>query len=579
MASEIKLIAQPRNGGGNPQTFDYKPGGKHTAEAGNFYKISVDGKEELPAGTKIVRKGNSIVFDFPDGTHFTIDDWCGVSDSRLTELVNGEAYSVSDGAYVPAKDIDSGTCMIWADAGQAGAVLGDSSAAPVTTATAPPAAGDDHATAGIVAAILGVGALAVAASGGGGGGGGGGSSGPGKPTVDLADASDTGLSATDNLTKTASPTMQGKADAGATVKLFVDGGTTPIATVVADQNGNWTFPIDSQGPLTEGNHTFTATQTTSGGTGPASDPLTIYVDLTPPAIAFNGNDQSEDFAPILLDSTLLQGTDDHSAVANLRVTSAKIVSADGTFVFSDDNDPTNDHMQIVQNDDGTLQLQLTSAGANQMGSIVAQVELQDEAGNATTKSITFNVVTPNSDAPVNVAPARLNDQQVFQPVNKASGLDIQVADPDEATGPDTFKIASVELKATDGTLALSSPPSGADPAVVTGGGSGTLTLTGSQASINAALANLVWSDTLGTVRDVTLTMTSTDKQGLTDIDTIIIPMVIGTGGALTGGNGGVLPASELFSGSNAETINASVSHSSSLSSLIGDPHDPALNLA
>ena len=53
MASEIKLVAQPRDGNGSAKTFDSKPGAKHQADAKTIYKLVVDGQEELPAGTKI----------------------------------------------------------------------------------------------------------------------------------------------------------------------------------------------------------------------------------------------------------------------------------------------------------------------------------------------------------------------------------------------------------------------------------------------------------------------------------------------------------------------------------------------
>jgi hypothetical protein len=187
MASEIKIISQARDGKGTPKSWDYKPGGKHPAEANQFYKIVVDGKEELPVGTKIARKGNSVVFDFPDGTNFTLDDWCSVSDSRVTDLINGQAYSTTDSAYVSAKDIDSGTCVIWGDAGQAGAVLGDGGVAPVTTTAAPPVGGDDHTAAAIIGGILGLGAIAALAHSGGGDGGDSGGD-KQKPTIGTPDA-------------------------------------------------------------------------------------------------------------------------------------------------------------------------------------------------------------------------------------------------------------------------------------------------------------------------------------------------------------------------------------------------------
>ena len=172
MATEIKLIAQPRDGSGTPKTFDYKPGAKHAADSNNLYKVVVDGNSELPPGTKIVRKGNSVVFNFPDGTSFEIDNWCGVTDSRLTDLTNAQAYSNDDSAYVNAKEIESGACMIWGDGGQAAAVLGDGGSAGPVAAGPTSGSGDDHMTAGIIAAIVGGGLIAAIGSHGGGGGGG-----------------------------------------------------------------------------------------------------------------------------------------------------------------------------------------------------------------------------------------------------------------------------------------------------------------------------------------------------------------------------------------------------------------------
>lgn len=176
MASTIKLIAQARSNGAS-KTFDYKPGDRHSAEANYFYKILVDGKEELPPDTKIVRHGNALEFDFADGTKFELTDWCGVSDSRLMDLGNTQAYSNGDSAYLPAKEIESGSCVIWGEAGQAGAILGDGGGigpAPTPTAGAAGAGGDDHHTgAAVIGAVLALGGVAALAHSGGGGGGGG----------------------------------------------------------------------------------------------------------------------------------------------------------------------------------------------------------------------------------------------------------------------------------------------------------------------------------------------------------------------------------------------------------------------
>ena len=86
------------------------------------------------------------------------------------DLGNTQAYSNGDSAYVPAKEIESGSCVIWGEAGQAGAILGDGvgiGAAPTPTAGA--AGGDDHTGAIISGALLGLGGVAALAHSGGGG--------------------------------------------------------------------------------------------------------------------------------------------------------------------------------------------------------------------------------------------------------------------------------------------------------------------------------------------------------------------------------------------------------------------------
>ena len=457
MASEIKLIAQPRNGSGNPTTFDYKPGGKHPAEAGNFYKISVDGKEELPVGTKISRKGNSLVFEFPDGTNFTIDEWCSVSDSRLTELVNGEAYSVSDAGYVPAKDIDSGTCVIWADAGQAGAVLGDSSVAPVTTAP-PPAGGDDHMTAGIIAAILGAGALAAAASSGGGGG----------------------------------------------------GGDSP----------------DKSAP-------------TAG---------------TPDAL-------NEDFSPTTITAAAIRASDDRGA-NQIQVVSATIKSTDGGL--------TSEDVEIIAGNDGPV-LQLTESGANKIGTITTTIQLKDAAGNVSTQDVVFTVNAVN-DAPVNDKPLTPLEVSFFDTdVTKTDGLILFVTDPDETTGLEEHKIDSVKIDVPEGTLNVT--PIDGSSAIITGndGSSQSLTISGTQAEINALLDTIVWHNPSDVFRDVILKMTSTDKSGAIDIDEVILRVGVGSGSASEGG-GVILPSQIFSSGFVGTTDTFMPAQSITVSNLIGDIH-------
>ena len=61
-----------------------------------------------------------------------------------------------------------------------------------------------------------------------------------------------------NPTNDTRPTLNGTAEANATVRIY--DGTTLVGTVTADANGNWTLPQTST-TLTEGAHNFTATAT------------------------------------------------------------------------------------------------------------------------------------------------------------------------------------------------------------------------------------------------------------------------------------------------------------------------------
>ncbi len=100
-------------------------------------------------------------------------------------------------------------------------------------------------------------------------------------TPDLAAASDTGSSPTDNITADATPTFTGTAEANATVTLYGTDGTTVLGTAVADGAGNWSI---TSSVLAAGTHTVSTRVTdAAGNTGPASAGLAITVDLAAPA--------------------------------------------------------------------------------------------------------------------------------------------------------------------------------------------------------------------------------------------------------------------------------------------------------
>jgi hypothetical protein len=95
--------------------------------------------------------------------------------------------------------------------------------------------------------------------------------------LDLVDASDTGKLDDDNVTKLTTPTVTGKAAAGATVVLY--NGATVLGTTTADGSGDWSITSKA---LAAGAYKLTAKATESGVTSAASTSLTVTIDTKAP---------------------------------------------------------------------------------------------------------------------------------------------------------------------------------------------------------------------------------------------------------------------------------------------------------
>ncbi|MEX2552621.1 MAG: Ig-like domain-containing protein [Actinomycetota bacterium] len=97
-------------------------------------------------------------------------------------------------------------------------------------------------------------------------------------TPDLATASDTGTSSTDNLTSADTPTFTGTAEAEATVKIYA--GAVQVGSGTAT-GGNYTIQVSA---LAQGAHTITATATDgAGNVSSASSGLAVTIDTSAPA--------------------------------------------------------------------------------------------------------------------------------------------------------------------------------------------------------------------------------------------------------------------------------------------------------
>ncbi|MBX9269401.1 Ig-like domain-containing protein [Chromobacterium violaceum] len=97
----------------------------------------------------------------------------------------------------------------------------------------------------------------------------------------LSAASDTGSSHSDGMTSNNQPTVQGTAEAGSTVTVYVDG--TAVGTATADGSGAWSYNLSS--PLADGNHSIRATATDAAGNiSGQSTGYNITVDTAAPQV-------------------------------------------------------------------------------------------------------------------------------------------------------------------------------------------------------------------------------------------------------------------------------------------------------
>lgn len=92
-------------------------------------------------------------------------------------------------------------------------------------------------------------------------------------------ASYTGIIANGQLTNDPRPTLNGLAQANATVNIYNNGAL--LGTTTANASGAWSFTPTAN--MTEGSHAFTATATNANGTGAASSSTSINIDTTAPS--------------------------------------------------------------------------------------------------------------------------------------------------------------------------------------------------------------------------------------------------------------------------------------------------------
>ncbi len=130
-----------------------------------------------------------------------------------------------------------------------------------------------------------------------------------------------------------------------------------------------------------------------------------------------------------------------------------------------------------------------------------------DSGGLTYDEVLAIQITDVNDAPVNTVPGA-------QVVAEDTALNITGLSVNDVDG----NLSTVQLAVTQGTVAVTL--SGAATISAGTNGTNTLTLSGTQADINATLASLSYQGTLNYSGADTLTMTSTDGNSATDVDTV-----------------------------------------------------------
>ncbi|MBX5481091.1 MAG: adhesin [Myxococcaceae bacterium] len=131
---------------------------------------------------------------------------------------------------------------------------------------------------------------------------------------------------------TATPTISGTAEAGATVQLAIDGSN--VATVTASVTGTWTYTLTTGQALADGAHT--ASVTASDTTGNTSAPVTraFSTDTTAPVVAITAPAAG---ATLGTATPTISGTAEAGATVDISVdgsTAGSVTAAGGTWSYT-----------------------------------------------------------------------------------------------------------------------------------------------------------------------------------------------------------------------------------------------------
>ncbi len=280
--------------------------------------------------------------------------------------------------------------------------------------------------------------------------------------LDLATLSDLGTSSTDNLTSDTTPTITGKAEAGAVVELF--DGSTSLGTTTADNLGAWSFTsLD----LDDGAHVLTAKQTDKAGNlSPASTALTVTID----------NHEDAPAAPDLTaaSDTGASNTDDITTDTTPTFTGSGLHVGDKVQVFKDiDNDGIIDTGELL----GTATVaaggtwSLTPATTMSAGDYSIKAIVTDTAGNISKASEGLDLtILGLEDTPPGLTSATINGtvltltfDEIMDGTHQPSTSYFQVT---AGTNKMSYPVSDIAINGNTVMLTLVKPVSSSDAVTV-----------------------------------------------------------------------------------------------------------------
>ena len=229
-----------------------------------------------------------------------------------------------------------------------------------------------------------------------------------------------------------------------------------------------------------------------------SGPQTVNEDTALAFTSGNGNAISVD------------DVDGNLASTQLSVLHGTLAVAAGGAGISGNNSATLTLSGTEAQINATLATLSYQGGLNFNGSDTLTVKSTDGAAATDTDTVAIKV-TPVNDAPVNTVPGpQTVNEDTALAFTSGNGNAISVDDVDG-------NLASTQLSVLHGTLAVAAGGAG-----ISGNNSATLTLSGTEAQINATLATLSYQGGLNFNGSDTLTVKSTDGAAATDTDTVAI---------------------------------------------------------